>query len=51
MRHAAKVAQGCKETLPADSDRKDLEKRYEAVAKALEGEPVRIDLKTESHTQ
>jgi len=51
LRHAAMVAQGCKETLPADSDREDLEKRYEAVVKALDGEPVRIDLNTESHTQ
>jgi uncharacterized membrane protein len=49
LRHAAMVAHGCKETLSADNDRKDLEKRYEAVVKTLDGEPVRIDLNPESH--
>ena len=49
LRHAAMVAYGCKETLSADDDRKDLEKRYEAVVKALDGEPVPIDLNPESH--
>jgi hypothetical protein len=50
MRHAVMVARGCKETLSADDDRKDLEKRHEAIVNALDREPVRIDPNTESHT-
>jgi uncharacterized membrane protein len=48
LRHAAMVAHGCKETLAADDDRKDLEKRYEAAVKTLNGEPNRIDLNPKS---
>jgi uncharacterized membrane protein len=48
LRHAAMVAHGCKETLSADDDRKDLDKRYEAAVKTLNEESVRIDLNTES---
>jgi uncharacterized membrane protein len=48
LRHAAMVAHGCKETLSADDDRKDLDKRYEAAVKTLNEESVRIDLNLES---
>ena len=48
LRHAAMVAHGCKETLSADDDRKDLDKRYEAAVKTLNEESVRIDLNPES---
>jgi uncharacterized membrane protein len=37
LRHATLVAQGCKEKLSADDDRKDLEKRYEAAVKTCNG--------------
>ncbi len=50
LRQAAMVVHGCEETLSADDDRKDLAKRYEAAVKALDGEPVRIDLTQESYS-
>jgi uncharacterized membrane protein len=50
LRHAAMVAHGCKESLSADDDRKDLKKCYEAAVKALNGEPVSIALNTEPYS-
>ena len=37
LRHAAMVAHGCKGSLSADDDRKDLKKCYETAVKALNG--------------
>ena len=47
LRHATLVAHGCKEKLSADDDYKDLENRYEAAVKALNGETVGVSLDTE----
>ena len=47
LRHAALVAHGCKEKFSADDDYKDLENRYEAAVKALNGETVSVALDTE----
>ncbi|MGD8297199.1 MAG: DUF2254 domain-containing protein [Desulfobacterales bacterium] len=47
LRHASLVADGCKESLSAEDDRKDLEKRYEAVVKTCNAEPASIALNPE----
>jgi hypothetical protein len=44
------VAHGCKESFSADDDRKDLEKRYEAVVKTCNGEPASIALNPETYS-
>jgi uncharacterized membrane protein len=50
LRHASLVTHGCKESLSADDDRKDLEKRYEVAVKTLNGEPASIALNPETYS-
>jgi hypothetical protein len=45
------VVHGCKERLSDEDDRKDLEKRYEAVLEILNGEPARITMKPGSDSK
>ena len=50
VRHADMVAHGCREKLSEDDDREDLQKQYAAAVKALDLEPIPIDLNPESHS-
>ncbi len=50
LRQADMVAHGCREKLSEGDDREDLQKQYAAAVKALDLEPIPIDLNPESHS-